>query len=103
MQGWRGLCEANFGHKALLVEAELARLEGLDRDAARYVEAARSAEEAGFRQHAALARELAARHLASLGDDPRAIRRAAIDGYRAWGATALAERLERDHAEAITS
>jgi predicted ATPase len=94
LQGWRVGCEANFGHKALLVEAELARAECLDKDAGRYVEAARSAEESGFRQHAALARELGARHLGTLGEDPRPMLRAAIDGYRGWGANALADWLE---------
>jgi serine/threonine protein kinase/predicted ATPase len=96
LQAWRLDCEANFGHKALLVEAELVRAEGRDRDAHLFVEAARSAEEAGFRQHAALARELAARHLATIGDDPRPMLLAAIEGYRAWGATALADWLEAE-------
>ena len=46
---WRLDCEANFGHKALLVEAELARVEGRDADALRlFDEAARSADDAGF-------------------------------------------------------
>jgi predicted ATPase len=94
LQGWRVDCEENFAHKALLVEAELARVEGIDHDAVRYLEAARSAEEAGFVQHAALARDLAARHLARIGDDPGPMLRLAIEGYRAWGADALADRLE---------
>ncbi len=94
LQRWRVDCEENFGHKALLVEAELARGKGQNVDAQRHVEAARSAEEAGFRQHAALARGLAARHLATIGDDPQPTLQAAIEGYRAWGATALADWLE---------
>jgi hypothetical protein len=91
---WRVDCEANFGHKAMLVEAEIARVEGRDNDGRRFHDAAQAAEVQGFRQHAALARDLAARHLARIGDHAQPIRRAAIDGYRAWGATALANRLE---------
>ena len=93
LERWRADSEANFGHKVLLVEAEIARAEGRDRDALRHAEAARSADEAGFIHHAALARDLAARHLATIGDDPRPMLRLAIDGYRAWGADALADRL----------
>ena len=72
----------------------MARVEGREADGSRYVEAARAAQEAGFRQHAALAHERAARHLARIGDDPAPMLRLAIDGYRAWGAEALARRLE---------
>jgi len=92
---WRVDCEANFGHKATLVEAEFAAAEGRDADARRlHDEAARSAEAAGFIQHAALARELAARHRARIGDEAgaEAAFRAASEGYRAWGATSLADR-----------
>jgi predicted ATPase len=94
LQGWRAGCEPNFGHKALLVEAELARAEGLDHDGLRHVEAARAAAEAGFPHHAALAYDLAARHLARIGDDPTSLRRLAVEGYRAWGAHVLADRIE---------
>ena len=94
LRRWRADCEANFGHKALLVQAEVARAEGLESDARRFLDAARSADEAGFPHHAALARELAARHLARLGEDPGPLRRMAAEGYRAWGAKALADRLE---------
>lgn len=96
LQDWRVNCEANFGHKALLVEAELARAEGLDEIPRRFAEAAEAAEAAGFIQHVALARELAARHLAETGEDDRPMLRAAIEGYRAWGATALADWLAAD-------
>ena len=94
LRAWRVHCEANFGHKAALVEAEIARVEGTAADASGHGEAARLAEEAGFRQHAALARELAARHLARLGEDPGPMFRLAVEGYRAWGAHALADRIE---------
>ena len=94
LERWRTYCEANFGHKAMLIEAEIARIEGRDHDGRRFVEAANAAEAHGYRQHAALARDLAARHLARIGDPAQPIRRAAIEGYRAWGATSLADRLE---------
>ncbi len=92
---WRENCEANFAHKALLVEAELARVEGRAEDARRlYQAAARSAEAFGFHPISALARELAARHLLRIGENAAPMLQAAIDGYRAWGATTLADRLE---------
>ena len=96
LRRWQGSCPANFEHKALLVEAELARVEGREPDGSRYFEAARSAEAAGFPHHAALAYELAARHLARLGEHVRELRRRAIEGYRAWGADSLADRIEAD-------
>ena len=96
LQGWRAGSEANFGHKAVLVEAEVARVEGLDRDGRRYVDAAGAAAGAGFAHHAALAYDLAARHLARIGDDPEPFRRLAVEGYRAWGAHALADRIEAE-------
>ena len=94
LERWRADSEANFGHKAMLIEAEIARVEGRDNDGRRHQEAALSAEAQGFRQHAALARDLAARHLARIGDLAQPMRRAAIEGYRAWGANSLADRLE---------
>ena len=94
LRRWSVDCEANFAHKALLVEAELARVERRDADALRlYDEAARSAAGGRFLQHAALARELEARHLARIGQDAGAMLQAAIEGYQAWGATALVDRL----------
>ena len=87
---------ANFGHKTLLVQAEFARAEGRDADALRlYQEAATSAEAHGFRQFAALGKELAGRHLGRIGDHEaaRSSIREAAQGYRSWGASTLAERL----------
>jgi predicted ATPase len=96
LERWRLDCEANFGHKTLLVQAEFARAEGRDADALRLRrEAVTSAEAHGFRQFAALGRELAGRHLERIGDHDAAksaIREAA-EGYRSWGASTLADRL----------
>jgi tetratricopeptide (TPR) repeat protein len=97
LERWRLDCEANFGHKALLVQAEFARSEGRDADALRlYREAATSAEIHGFRQYTALARELAGRHFERIGDHEaaRSSLREAAEGYRAWGASAIVERVE---------
>ncbi len=91
---WRADSEVNFAHKALLVEAEIARLEQRDDEArSLYEQAIQSAESAGFPHHAALARELLARHLVNRGEDASEVLAAAIDGYRIWGATTLADRL----------
>ena len=93
LRRWSADCPANFAHKALLVEADIARVERREDALRLYDEAARSASAARFLQHAALARELEARHLARLGHDAGAALQAAIEGYQEWGATALADRL----------
>ncbi len=94
LRRWSLDCEANFAHKALLVEGELARAEHRDAEALRlYDEAARSASAGRFLQHTALARELEARQLARIGQDAGAVLQAAIEAYQEWGATALADRL----------
>ena len=94
---WKLVCPANFAHKAELVEAEICRHEGRDIEALeRYDQAARSAAAAGFLPHAALARELEARLLDRIDQHERArvARDQAVVGYRAWGATLLADRLD---------
>ncbi|WP_435007805.1 serine/threonine-protein kinase PknK [Tundrisphaera lichenicola] len=96
LERWRVDCEANFGHKAMIVAGEVARAEGREEEALRlYDEAARSAAAHGFLQHRALALELAARHRWGMQDRAGALvdRHAAIDGYRAWGASTIADRL----------
>jgi hypothetical protein len=55
-------CSENFGNRAALVSAELARIEGRDLDAMHlYEEAIRSARENSFIQNEAVAYEIAAR------------------------------------------
>jgi hypothetical protein len=91
---WRFDSETNFAHRVELVDAEIARVEGRDVDARQlHDQAIRSAQAAGFPHHAALAHELAARHLLSRGEHAHEHLQAAIDGYRNWGATVLADRL----------
>jgi tetratricopeptide (TPR) repeat protein len=94
---WAADCPANFEHKARLLEAEIARAEGRDAEAAgAYAEAARSADAFGFVQHAALAWELLGGHHARTGDDTEAEAafRQAVTHYRDWGASTLANRLQ---------
>jgi PAS domain S-box-containing protein len=88
-------------NRALLVSAEIARLEGRDMDALRlYEQATRSAREHGFVQNEALALELAAGFHAAHGLDTsaRALLRQARQGYQRWGALAKVRQLEGRHA-----
>jgi serine/threonine protein kinase/predicted ATPase len=93
---WAVDCTANFEHKLRLLDAEIARAEGRDGDAASaYVEAAHSADTFGFTQHSALAWELAGRHHARRGD-ATAARGAfgeALSRYQVWGASTVVDRL----------
>jgi PAS domain S-box-containing protein len=94
---WAGHCPANFAHRAVLVAAEIARLEGRDLDAMRlYEHAVRSASQHGFVQNEALAYELAARFHAARDFQgiAQAYRRSAWHGYRQWGAAGKVRQLE---------
>jgi hypothetical protein len=90
LRGWSALCEANFAHKRLLVEAELARVEERPEAASLYEAAATSAAGHRYVQHAALAHELAACWHAARGSAGEAQRCAAAarDAYARWGAAA---------------
>jgi tetratricopeptide (TPR) repeat protein len=92
---WQTDCEANFAHKTRLVDAEIARVQGRPEALELYQQAIQTARADGFPHHAALASELAARHRIALGEDASELIRQAIDGYRTWGATPLADRLSR--------
>jgi predicted ATPase/class 3 adenylate cyclase/tRNA A-37 threonylcarbamoyl transferase component Bud32 len=101
---WARHCPHNFLHKQKLLEAELAFVDG-DRELAakRYDKAIRRAARYGYRQLQALASERAGRfHLA--GGQARIASfflRDAAYGYERWGASALAENLERHYADAL--
>lgn len=97
LAAWAESCPANFRHALALVDAEVARLEGRDWDAAAlYDQAVEAAEQQGFQQVQALANERAARHFLALG------RRRIAEGYlgsarqayEGWGATAKVRALE---------
>ena len=105
-QGWRRLrrwaesCPANFLHKALLVEAELARLDGdAWRAADLYDRAIVEAGRSGYLQEEAVARELAGRFW--LGQGRRKVAALYLSearhGYRLWGASRKATMLEEEH------
>lgn len=95
---WRDNCAANFTHLYLLVEAELARLEGREWEGIQlYEQAIRAATEGGFVQDVAIANELAARFfqqrgLATAAD---AYLREARSMYERWGATGKVQQLDR--------
>ena len=102
LRKWASSCGENFGHMALLVEAEMARLrvgEGEAMDL--YDRAIESARRHGFLRHEALANALAAEYHLLLGRKRIAdlYLREACRIWRGWGAHALARRLEERHPE----
>jgi len=102
IRGWADANPATFADKALLVEAELARLDGDALGAmARYEQAIAHATAHGFAQIAALAHELAGRHCtdAGLTTAARAHLRAARDRYRQWGAMGKVHQIEAANPE----
>ncbi|KAI3593696.1 hypothetical protein D9X30_1423 [Cupriavidus sp. U2] len=97
---WARRCPATFAHRALLVEAEIARLEGRDIDAMRGFETAiGSARDSDLIHMQALANELAARFYLSRRLDNVALvyLRQARHGYLHWGADAKVWQLDRQH------
>jgi PAS domain S-box-containing protein len=97
---WAENCPENFENRALLVGAEIARIEGRELDAERlYEEAIRSARENDFVQNEALANELAARFYAArgFGTIADAYLRNARHGYLRWGAAGKVLQLDKLH------
>jgi len=89
----------NFVHKLLLVQAELAELEGRTSAAYElYNEAIHSAAQHGYLQHEALASELAGRAFARQGNEEvaRNYLRAARAGYLRWGALGKVRALDQE-------
>ena len=104
MARWAANCAANFLHLQLLMQAELARLDGRSEPALRLYERAIDAAHAGeFRRDEAMANELAARHLLRGG------RRKAAEGYLSaarhlyerWGARRKVEHMEQEFAQLL--
>ncbi len=86
---WAENCPENFGNRAALVGAELARIEGRTLDAEDlYEEAIHSAQANGFIHNEALANELAARFYAARGfaKIAQTYMEDARHGYASWGA-----------------
>ena len=114
LQVWAKNCPENFENGAVLVGAEIARIEGRDVDAMHlYERAIRSARENGFVHNEALAYELAARFYAARGFEKIAqvYLRDARYGYLRWGAEGKVRQLdqlyphlrEKERAPATTS
>jgi diguanylate cyclase (GGDEF)-like protein len=91
---------ANFLHAQLLVDAELARLQGqLWQAMELYDQAIDRAEHNGLYHHQAIANELAGRFWVTAGkpDQARLHLDAAHEGYRRWGAVRKAHALRRQY------
>lgn len=104
LQYWADYCPDNFLHKALLVAAEIARVEGRDLDAMRlYEQSIRSAHEHEFVQYEALAYELAGKFY--LHRDFAAIAKTylqeARNAYLRWGALGKVQHLEDHYADLL--
>lgn len=98
LRQWAVHSPANFQHKELLVQAEVARLRGEAGGALPYyVRAVEAARSEGFIQHAALASELAARLLQQQGRERLAVGYLyeAKHAYARWGAIPKLEQLDR--------
>jgi predicted ATPase len=97
---WAENCPENFENRAVLVGAEIARIEGRELDAERLYESAiRSARDNEFVQNEALANELAARFYAARGFETiaHAYLRNARYGYLRWGADGKVRQLDELH------
>jgi predicted ATPase/signal transduction histidine kinase len=102
LAGWSAMNPATFRHSEALVAAEMARLEGAERDAARlYEESIHAARDGGFLYDEALACELAARFYRTQAFSLIAdtYLREARRCYLRWGGLAKARQLERSHPE----
>jgi predicted ATPase/signal transduction histidine kinase len=97
---WAQRCPATFAHRATLVQAEIARLEGRDIDAMRgYESAIASARDSDLIHMQALANELAARFYLDRQLDNVAMvyLRQARHGYMHWGADAKVWQLNMQY------
>jgi PAS domain S-box-containing protein len=95
---WAANCPENFENRAALVGAEIARLEGRDREAMDlYEQAIRSARANGFVHNEAIANELAAHFYTARGFERFAhlCLRDARYGYVRWGAIGKVRQLDQ--------
>ncbi len=98
LETWAENCPENFANRAALVGAEIARLDGRDRDAMDlYEQAIRSARDNGFVHNEAIANERAGCFYARLGFETisHAYLRNARYGYARWGADAKVRQLDQ--------
>jgi PAS domain S-box-containing protein len=97
LEEWAANCPDNFENRAVLISAEISRLEGRERDATNlYERAIRSARDNGFVQVEALAYELAARFYRAQGFEEfaRLYLQHARDCYLRWGADGKVQQLD---------
>ncbi|BAY83364.1 serine/threonine protein kinase with two-component sensor domain [Calothrix parasitica NIES-267] len=100
MKIWADNCEANFLHKYLIIEAEIARISGNKLEAMElYDLAIASASTYGFIQNEALANELAANFWLGMNkeDFAQIYLRKAYNGYQNWGAKFKVADLENQY------
>jgi signal transduction histidine kinase len=100
MKIWANNCEANFLHKYLIIEAEIARISGNKLEAMElYDLAIASAKTYGFVQNAALANELAAKFWLGMNKEDFAqfYLGKAYNGYQTWGAKNKVADLESQY------
>jgi PAS domain S-box-containing protein len=100
LQAWAANCPENFGNRAALVGAEIARLTGREFDAQRlYEQAMHSAHDNGFVQNEAIASECAARFCLAHGLTlpGHAYLEQARACYARWGATGKVRQLEEQY------
>jgi PAS domain S-box-containing protein len=100
LEVWAHHCPENFDNRLLLVNAEIARIDGREPDAMRlYEQAIRSARDNGFVNNEALALEAAARFYSGSRLDriARTYMRDARDSYRLWGADGKVRQLEAQY------
>ena len=97
---WARNCPENFENRAALVGAEIARMEGRDRDAMDlYERAIRSSQANGFAHNEAIAHETAARFYAARGFQAIAhlYLRNARRAYLRWGADGKVRQLDHSY------
>ncbi|MGO4330989.1 AAA family ATPase [Cupriavidus sp. 2TAF22] len=97
---WAQHCPDNFADRAMLVGAEIARVQGNVVDAEqRYEQAIRAAQDSGFVHIEALANELASRFYSarSLAKIARVYLQDARYGYLRWGAEGKVRQLEESY------
>ena len=105
MKIWSDNCPANFLHKYLLIEAEIARISGKWQDAIDlYDQAIASANEQEFIQNEALANELAAKFWLEKGKEAFAqiYLKNAHQCYQLWGAKDKVKDLDRQYPQGLT-
>ncbi|MEM7712788.1 MAG: ATP-binding protein [Cyanobacteria bacterium P01_A01_bin.68] len=101
MRIWANNCEANFLHKYLIIEAEIARISGNQLEAMElYDLAIASAKTHEFIQNEALANELAAKFWLGMNkeDFAQIYLSKAYNGYQTWGAKYKVAELESQYA-----